>query len=816
MHYPVALSNGTIINDDYRIEEALGSGGTGITYVATELPLDRKVAIKEYFPSDIATRAENLEVCPKSKSEQKDYTWGLDRFVEEAQTLAKFDHANIVRVFRYFKLNNTAYMVLKFEEGQDFKSWFSKLGRSPSQTELELIISPLLDAMELIHENNFLHRDISPDNIIIRKNGSPVLIDFGSARKFLMHRSRTVSALVKPGYSPYEQYAMNAKNQGPWTDIYSMGATLYHAVTGQRPVDSPSRMVEDEMEKTKKVAPEHYKNSFLNAIDFSLKLKIKDRPQNVKEWRKQLFSVDKITTPAKVKKPARKITVPTQEYDFQLTRLSEVYANWPKPKGIIRKIRRSLYRNFIRLLAYSMRFDQDRNLRKAESLLERLDDISEKESQQKTLEEQLKEKQKQEAIKAKKAKDAVKRPSIKEELDAIEKEEQQQKELDENNAENNKPKFVTINLKRSNLPVRTGPITQARARIRGLQETDSNKKKFSKLSLTLRALQVGMIGIIVFSLVYIADFYKVKQAYQESQNNKALIHVLNDHNGPVNVAIYSGDGDRIISASEDKTIKIWDSFSGKLDNTLYGHYDNIVSLNIYKSYLVSADASGTIILWSLKNLKKLKKIETKNEHLKNVYFAGSHNSLVLVHKDRIQLINHKQSLKPKYRILTGNINISATDFSNKRNLLAAAGTDKSVKLWRAKNGSLLRSYKIESNTIDQVSFTPDSQRLAVVSKGDLHIWSARSKKKFQKISAHKEKILSIAFSPNGRLIATAGKDNKVKLWNRKTGELLKGFKSNQNFINHMSFSPDSRILLSSSKDRTLKLWNIHNIKQTNF
>src|SRR5215468_4478784 len=250
----LALPDGTELVDDYRIKRVLGAGGFGITYLADEMALARLVTIKEYFPAEFAARSTTSEASPRSRDCAQDYQWGLERFIEEAQTLAKFNHPNIVRVYRYFRANNTGYMVLHFEEGQSLKGWLKGLGRAPRQKELDAMIAPLLDALELIHKADFLHRDIAPDNIIVRKDGTPVLIDFGSARGEIASASKTVSALVKPGYSPYEQYATTSSKQGPWTDIYALGATLYHAVAGKRPPDSPSRMVNDDYVSAREVA----------------------------------------------------------------------------------------------------------------------------------------------------------------------------------------------------------------------------------------------------------------------------------------------------------------------------------------------------------------------------------------------------------------------------------------------------------------------------------------------------------------------------------------------------------------------------------
>ena len=295
----LALPDGTELVGDYRIKRVLGAGGFGITYLADEKALARLVTIKEYFPADFAARRAT-NASPRSQEVAGDYQWGLDRFIEEAQTLARFDHPNVVRVHRYFRANNTAYMVLHFEEGGSFKSWLRGLKRAPRQAELDTMVAPLLDALEIIHKANFLHRDIAPDNIMVRRDGSPVLIDFGSARGHIASHSRTVSALVKPGYSPYEQYATTTSSQGPWTDIYALGATLYHAITGKRPPDAPSRIVSDEYVKAAEAALSSYRSGFLSAIDKALRLEVGERPQSVAEWRGDLLAPEPKRAPGRL------------------------------------------------------------------------------------------------------------------------------------------------------------------------------------------------------------------------------------------------------------------------------------------------------------------------------------------------------------------------------------------------------------------------------------------------------------------------------------------------------------------------------------
>ena len=326
-----ALPIGTVLDADYRVIRVLGAGGFGITYLAEEISLARKVAVKEYFPGEFATRDGPTVVRSRSMTYQEDYQWGLDRFIAEAQVLAKFDHPNVGRVLRYFRANNTGYMVLRFEEGKSFKAFIDRLGRPPTQGEFDAIARPLLNALELIHAQDFLHRDIAPDNIVIRDDGSPVLIDFGSARSDVADGSKAVSALVKPGYSPFEQYAANGKTQGPWTDIYALGATLYHAVAGSRPADSPTRMQSDDLKPARAVAKASYRPEFLSAIDHALRLKIDERPQNVSEWRKELFAV--LETGGVARTPAGKAQSLTPAKTRKLDPEALLPKRWMKRSG---------------------------------------------------------------------------------------------------------------------------------------------------------------------------------------------------------------------------------------------------------------------------------------------------------------------------------------------------------------------------------------------------------------------------------------------------------------------------------------------------
>ena len=280
------LPSGTRI-DHFVIGDVLGAGGFGITYLAEHAMLGKKYAIKEYFPHSFSYR-EGATVQPAGSSGQI-YRHGLERFTTEARILAQFKHPAIVDVAGIIETNGTAYIVLAYEQGRDMAVWLQQLGRPPTQDELDALLEAVLSALDQIHQRNLLHRDIAPDNLLIRDDGTPVLIDFGSAREAIRDQPNAMSAIVKHGYSPPEQYATKSELQGPWTDIYSLAGTIYLAITGSKPPDAMNRIVEDRMPPLSQLAEGRYRGSFLEAIDIGLALRPEDRPRTITAWRSQLL-----------------------------------------------------------------------------------------------------------------------------------------------------------------------------------------------------------------------------------------------------------------------------------------------------------------------------------------------------------------------------------------------------------------------------------------------------------------------------------------------------------------------------------------------
>ena len=296
-----ALPMGLMLQE-YRIDSVLGSGGFGITYLAHDVNLNCKVAIKEYLPGDIATRVEGSSVQPKSSNVNDTFLWGKQRFLDESRTLASFHHPNIVRVMRFFEANQTAYMVMEYQQGYNLKDWMAKYGQ-PDQNRILSLTHALLDGLEIIHAKKYLHRDIKPGNIYMKKDHSPVLLDFGSARQVVAGRGELTS-IVTPGYAPFEQYYSDG-NLGPWSDIYSFAAVLYWIVTAKKPIEAAGRVKNDAMPKATQIGNQQmYSTELLRAIDWGLVPDEKQRPQNAKEWRQafpQMGNAPAITaTPARI------------------------------------------------------------------------------------------------------------------------------------------------------------------------------------------------------------------------------------------------------------------------------------------------------------------------------------------------------------------------------------------------------------------------------------------------------------------------------------------------------------------------------------
>ena len=294
MEHLNALPAGTRLGE-YEIGTVLGEGGFGITYRSYDANLNKIVAIKEYLPRDIATRTNTRTVVPTSRADQADYDWGLERFLDEARTLARFNHPHLNKVQRYFEAHGTAYLVLEYIEGETLSAVLQRQG-TLSQAHIERLLSEVLSGLEEVHAAGYIHRDLKPSNLMVQPDGSTVVLDFGAARQAVGQRSKSVTSILTPGYAPIEQYATKAEKIGPWSDIYALGMVAYQCVSGLRGTELPDavsrRMAQDDGEVSPQAAVEvgqgRYDQKLLAAIDWAIQVNEDARPRSISAWRHAL------------------------------------------------------------------------------------------------------------------------------------------------------------------------------------------------------------------------------------------------------------------------------------------------------------------------------------------------------------------------------------------------------------------------------------------------------------------------------------------------------------------------------------------------
>lgn len=284
-----ALPTGTYLGE-FELTEVLGEGGFGIVYKAWDHSLDRKVALKEYMPSSLAARSGQTQVQVKSERHRETFELGRKSFINEAKLLAQFDHPALVKVYRFWEANGTAYMVMPLYDGITLKDRLRQLSSPPDEAWLMDMLAPLTEALAVIHAEHCFHRDIAPDNVILlAANGRPLLLDFGAARRVIGDMTQALTVILKPGYAPVEQYAEAPHmKQGAWTDVYALAATIHFAMLGKTPPASVSRLMGDSYQPLVQLVGDRYSERFLSALDKALRVRPDERTQSIAELRADL------------------------------------------------------------------------------------------------------------------------------------------------------------------------------------------------------------------------------------------------------------------------------------------------------------------------------------------------------------------------------------------------------------------------------------------------------------------------------------------------------------------------------------------------
>ncbi len=814
----LSLPTGTVLAGDYEIERVLGAGGFGVTYLAREADVDRHVTIKEYFPTDFALRDNDLMAVPRSQGSSEDYEWGLDRFIDEARTLGKFNHNNIVRLYRYFRENNTAYMVLHFEEGQSLKAWLARSGRTPRQNELDKLVEPLLDALNVIHQADFLHRDIAPDNIIVRSDGSPVLIDFGSARGEIAKHTRTISALVKPGYSPYEQYAETGAKQGPWTDIYAFAGTLYHAVTGKRPPDAPSRVIKDELRPTEETATGAFRQRFLRAIDKGLRLAIDERPQSIAEWRGELLAPEERPSgwfsrgreaeddPARpvVSKdtPTRPVTTP-----LPVAPPPDV----PDAQGGLVEYVERLRGDGGSAMA------NDSEPAAVSSVPGAAEEIPELPPPRTSLRSRLRlgwgvgRKAPGEANAGKSAaKASQSRATARTKLEAA-------PGVSSDNAQS-LPVAV---------PDRSAPRVLRRARprpIRGLSKPRWRPLLFKLLigfgvATGAVAMQdrlpkfefrgTGTVSSATKSTQSPASrVVKQPQQHRKPAPRSLLLHRFSAHTGGVSKAAFAKGGQVLVTAGAKGTIKVWNADQRNLIRTIELDDGPATALAGRGNLVLTGHSEGIIALWNIDTGLKQRSFKRNDATIWAVVFAGRDDRFWAAGHDWTVSLWEVRTPSAPLQVLQGHENpVQALAFSPATALLASGGADKTIRLWNSVQVSLVRTYTKAPDFVTALAFSPDGQTLvAGTLDGQVRIM-ATGRRRYRTLSAHSGRIVGLAFDSDETFLS-AGKNGRIRKWTRKRRRALATFGSAGNALTAFAVAPGRTRLVTGDEQGFVTIWRI--------
>ncbi len=851
----LALPSETILEKDYKIRRVLGAGGFGITYLAEEIPLQRKVTIKEYFPSEYAARIDDVDAVPRSKDVAGDYKWGLDRFIEEAQTLAKFEHPNIVRVFRYFRANKTGYMVLQWEEGVSLRHWLKDLKRAPRQAELDALIEPLLSALELIHKSDYLHRDIAPDNIIVRKDKSPVLIDFGSARGEIAHQSRTVSALVKPGYSPYEQYASTTSNQGPWTDIYALGATLYQAVTGKRPPDSPARKMKEEYLPAREAAIGSFRPGFLAAIDHALKVEPQERPQSIAAWRGPLLTQPEKPPAAKPRMTLglglRKQAAPAPIPELVVDVAPLPAAPHPLPPDVPQAPGQ--------LLDYIESQKPKVAAAPADRLATRLEAV----------------KPAPQASAQMVAATVAAPPSAPNPRHG----------LGYGPAPMTQVVAGAPPLARAHEPsAPSAPQPQpapskARAATRadGPIPVPAKKRRGSLASRALFFLRPPWRGLLFklgvgAAVASLAVAYQNQLAHQsparppekstasKSSSDKASsvtkqttslpsaslptkleprqVASLGAHRGPVIAMALLADGRRLVTVGSDSQARITEIETGTLVRTFplvapsavapvapgasqaapvapAANMPPPIAAVIQGSMLVTAHSDGTVALWDIEKGERVASTRRLDGSVTAVAFTGDTDRVAVAGGDgKLMLLDRKSGVSTPATSGDGHREpITAMIYVGERNGLLTGSNDKTIRSWNADSLSRRRTHTGHKDAVSALDVASDGKTFASgADDGQVRLWSTLSSSVRKTLKAHDAKVTALAHAGNGDTLATGAADGTVKLWDLKSGRELALVPVKVGAVRALLFTSDSRRVIVASDDGTVKAWDIAGVR----
>ena len=689
-HVGIALPLGTRLkNGEYQIGKVLGKpGGFGITYLGWNVQLETKVAIKEYLPLQIAGRgAGTVAVSVHAEENSEVFEYGLKSFLEEARTLAQLRHESIVRVQNFFRENGTAYMVMEYLEGQSLEEYLAKIGRVTAPDAVALFL-PVLDGLAYIHQKNILHRDIKPANIYLTEEGKAILLDFGAARQAVQEKSQSMTAILTPGYAPWEQYHRKGR-QGPWTDVYACAVTLYRMVTGQNPPEGAERIVEDDIVQVDRLVP-GIDATIAAGIMAGLTVKVEERPQTAKKLVDLLTGERQEMRKAKPL-PAKQVAAPVQAMpEADVPKNPENAINEPidangavdAPKKPEKKPRIivwvALVAAMVMLAGYYGLFYE----KAAKVLSGHTSSVS----------------------------------SVAFNPDG-------RTLAGKNDNKTLRPRDGVSGPEMRQLSGHTGFVPSVRFSPDGRTLASGSDDKTIRLWDVATGKELRQLTAHIHNVQSVA-FSPDGRTLASGSKDKTIrlwdvasgkeLRQLTGHIDLVWSVAFSPDGRTLASGSDDKTIRLWDVASGKELRQLAGHTDPVISIVFSPDgrTLVSGSADKTIRLWDTTSGTELRQLTGQTAPIWSVAFSPDGRTLASGSFDNTIRLWDVASGK-ELRQLTGHADSCwSVAFSPDGRTLASGSFDKTIRLWDTSSGKELRQLTGQTAPIISVSFSPDGWTLA--------------------------------------------------------------------------------------------------------